>query len=102
MSPPVRLPRAIWPAERNVGGVHRTARYVLATVLGALGLGLLAGWPAAASGLVGPAGGTAVLLAGIVSAVEAHTQKCPGYSAMGINTCELAAGEGSGVTEELT
>lgn len=92
----------VWPEEKNVGGRHRTGRYVLAPVLVALGLGILTGW---LSVLVGPLAlivGAAAVFAGIVSFVEAHTQKCPGYAALGINTCELPESSPTTGAEEPT
>lgn len=92
----------VWPAEKNVGGLHRTGRYVLAPVLVALGLGILTGWLSVLAGLPAFIVGAAAVLAGVVSFVEAHTQKCPGYAAMGIDTCELPAEPPSTGTEEAT
>lgn len=96
-----RLPDAVWPAEKNVGGLHRTARHVLGPLLLALGLVALAGLHPGTTGLAGPLVGVGYLVAGIVTLVEAHTQKCPGYAAMGINTCELREPTTTG-TEEAT
>ena len=90
----------VWPAEKNVGGMHRTARYVGGPILVVLGLGLLTGSLPGVTGTVGPVVGALLALAGVVSLVEAHTQKCPGYAVMGIDTCELAAREPGGGHEE--
>lgn len=79
----------VWPAEKNVGGIHRTGRYVLAPVLVALGLAVLTGWLAVAPGVTGAVVGLVAVFAGGVSFLEARTQKCPGYAVMGLNTCEL-------------
>lgn len=79
----------VWPAEKNVGGIHRTGRYVLAPVLVALGIAILTGWLSVAPGLTGVVAGVAAVFGGVVSYLEARTQKCPGYTVMGINTCEL-------------
>lgn len=98
MSLAERLSEMVWPAERNVGGVHRTGRYVLGPVLVALGVAALAGvlpggtWPV----------GLACLFVGAVTLVEAHTQKCPGYAALSINTCELPEPPTTTGTEEPT
>lgn len=90
----------VWPAEKNVGGIHRTGRYVLAPVLVTLGLAVLTGWLSVAPGLAGTIVGVAAVFAGVVSLVEAHTQKCPGYAVMGINTCELPETGSTPVGEE--
>lgn len=79
----------VWPAEKNVGGIHRTGRYVLSPVLVVLGLAVLTGWLSVAPGLTGAVVGVVAVFAGVVSYIEARTQKCPGYTVMGINTCEL-------------
>lgn len=92
------LPAAVWPAEKNVGGVHRTGRYVLGPVLVALGIAALAGLLPDITGIVG----LACLFVGVVTLVEAHTQKCPGYAALGINTCELPDPSTTTGTEEPT
>lgn len=91
-----RLPPAVWPAEKNVGGVHRTGRYVLGPVLLALGVAAIAGLLPGISGLVG----LGSLVVGIVTLIEAHTQKCPGYAALGINTCKLPEPSTTTGTEE--
>jgi hypothetical protein len=80
----------VWPTEKNVGGIHRTGRYVLAPVLIALGIGILSGWLSVPLGVVEPLVGVAAVSGGVVSFVEAHTQKCPGYAVMGVDTCELS------------
>jgi hypothetical protein len=98
MSLAERLPAAVWPAEKNVGGVHRTGRYVLGPVLVALGVGSLAGLLPGIPGLVGLAG----LFVGVVALVEAHTQTCPGYTALGIDTCDLPESSTTTGTEEPT
>lgn len=92
----------VWPTEKNVGGIHRTGRYVLAPVLTVLGIGILAGWLSAALGVVGTVVGIAAVFGGVVSFVEAHTQKCPGYAVMGIDTCELSVQDGPDGHEEST
>lgn len=81
----------VWPAEKNVGGIHRTGRNVLAPVLVVLGLGVLTGWLSVAPGLAGTLVGAVAVLAGVISFIEARTQKRPGYAVMGIDTCELPA-----------
>lgn len=90
------------PTEKNVGGIHRTGRYVLAPVLTALGIGILSGWVSVALGVVGPVVGVAAVVGGVVSFIEAHTQKCPGYAVMGIDTCELSAQDVPAGHEEST
>lgn len=80
-----RLPAAVWPAEENVGGVHHTGRYVLGPVLMGVGVAAIAGVHPGITGLVG----LGCLVGGAASLVEAHTQKCPGYAALGIDTCDL-------------
>lgn len=92
----------VWPSEKNVGGIHRTGRYVLATVLMALGIGILSGWLSVALGAAGTAVGVAAVVGGVVSLVEAHTQKCPGYAVMGLNTCELSVQDAPAGHEEST
>lgn len=79
-----RLPAAVWPAEKNVGGVHRTGRYVLGPVLLGVGAAAIAGLLPGITGLVG----VGCLVVGVVTQVEAHTQKCPGYAALGVDTCD--------------
>lgn len=85
MSLAERLPAAVWPAEKNVGGIHRTGRYVLGPVLVAVGVAAVAGLLPGVTGLVG----LACLFVGVVTLAEAHTQKCPGYAALGIDTCPI-------------
>lgn len=92
----------VWPAENNVGGIHRTGRYVLAPVLVTFGIGVLIGWLPVASGLVGAVVGIGTVFAGVVSFIEARTQKCPGYAVMGIDTCSLSTQEPVAGHEEST
>lgn len=96
-----RLPAAVWPEETNVGGVHRTARYVGGPILLALGLASLLGWLPTVTGTTALVLGLVALFAGAVSLVEAHSQKCPGYAAMGIDTCRLPEGGEAPPAEEV-
>lgn len=97
----MRVINRVWPAERNVGGIHRTARYVGGPVLVVVGLGVLTGWLPGLTGLASPVVGGAAVFTGVVSLVEAHTQKCPGYAVLGMNTCEFSAQESGDRREEL-
>lgn len=84
-----RLPDAVWPDEKNVGGAHLTLRYVAVPVLLTVALVTAAGLLPMAAGIAGFVVAGALIAAG-VSLLEARTQKCPGYSVMGLNTCEIA------------
>lgn len=91
-----RLPEAVWPSEKNVGGHHLTLRYALVPLLLTVAAGTLAGY------LPGVTGSTAIAVAALVgvgaavSLVEARTRKCPGYAVLGIDTCPLPDREAAG------
>ncbi|MFC7044980.1 DUF2892 domain-containing protein [Halobacteriaceae archaeon GCM10025711] len=66
--------------EKNVGGVDRTARLLLGSVLLLVGLAAFAGYG------LGTTGGVITLLVGAVLLFTGTTQKCVINSVLGINT----------------
>lgn len=95
-------PEFAWPTGKKGGGSHRTGRYVLALVSVALGSGILAGWPSVVPGLTGTVTGVAAAFVSVMSSVDAHLRKCPGYAVLGIDTCDLSARGAPGGHAEST
>ncbi len=69
--------------ERNVGGIDRTGRLVIGTVLAIAGVAALAGYWA-----IGAVAGAIALVIGLVLLVTGTTQKCPINDTVGIDTTE--------------
>jgi len=62
---------------KNVGGIDRTIRFVLAVVIFAIGIYYQSWW-----GLIG-----------IIPLTTALTQRCPAFLPLGINTCKSETGK---------
>ncbi|MFP4627307.1 MAG: YgaP family membrane protein [Natronomonas sp.] len=67
--------------EKNVGGLDRTARFVVGIVLGIAGIVILAGY-----WTLGTTIGALALVVGLILLVTGATQTCPINQAAGIDT----------------
>jgi hypothetical protein len=70
-----------WIMNKNVGGIDRTGRLIIGTVVVVAGIAALAGYWAVGAVI----GGVALVLGGILL-VTGTTQKCPINEVVGIDT----------------
>lgn len=68
--------------ERNVGGMDRTARFVLGPLLAIAGLAVVFGVVSTSVYV-----GAALLLVGVILIATGAIQQCPINSLLGVNTC---------------